>query len=191
MIRINLLPVRAAKKKESARQQISIFLLAIAGVMVLAFGIYMVTVAKISAANDEIAKSEQEIKRLKEKIGEIDNIKKFQAEVKKKLDILNQLRRDKAGPATRLAKLSDAVPEKLWLTKYTENAGSVSLGGVAFNEELIAAFMRNLQASGEFINVELGVSEQVDIKGLKAKRFEISCSLKSSKVAEPATPQKK
>lgn len=191
MIRINLLPVRAAKKKESARQQISIFLLAIAGVMVLAFGIYMVTVAKISAANDEIAKSEQEIKRLKEKIGEIDNIKKFQAEVKKKLDILNQLRRDKAGPATRLAKLSDAVPEKLWLTKYTENAGSVSLGGVAFDEELIAAFMRNLQASGEFINVELGVSEQVDIKGLKAKRFEISCSLKSSKVAEPATPQKK
>jgi type IV pilus assembly protein PilN len=191
MIRINLLPVRAAKKKESARQQISIFLLAIAGVMVLAFGIYMVTVAKISAANDEIAKSEQEIKRLKEKIGEIDNIKKFQAEVKKKLDILNQLRRDKAGPATRLAKLSDAVPEKLWLTKYTENAGSVSLGGVAFNEDLIAAFMRNLQASGEFINVELGVSEQVDIKGLKAKRFEISCSLKSSKVAEPATPQKK
>jgi type IV pilus assembly protein PilN len=191
MIRINLLPVRAAKKKESARQQISIFLLAIAGVMVLAFGIYMVTVAKISAANDEIAKSEQEIKRLKEKIGEIDNIKKFQAEVKKKLDILNQLRRDKAGPATRLAKLSDAAPEKLWLTNYTENAGSVSLGGVAFNEELIAAFMRNLQASGEFINVELGVSEQVDIKGLKAKRFEISCSLKSSKVAEPATPQKK
>ena len=191
MIRINLLPVRAAKKKESARQQISIFFFAIAGVLVLALGIYSVTVAKISAANDEIAKSEQEIKRLKEKIGEIDNIKKFQAEVKKKLDILNQLRRDKTGPATRLAKLSDAVPEKLWLTKYTENGGNVSLGGVAFNEELIASFMRNLQASGEFINVELGVSEQIDVSGMKAKRFELSCSLKPSKVAEPATPQKK
>ncbi len=191
MIRINLLPVRAAKKKESARQQISIFFFAIAGVLVLALGIYSVTVAKISAANDQIAKSEQEIKRLKEKIGEIDNIKKFQAEVKKKLDILNQLRRDKTGPATRLAKLSDAVPEKLWLTKYTENGGNVSLGGVAFNEELIASFMRNLQASGEFINVELGVSEQIDVSGMKAKRFELSCSLKPSKVAEPATPQKK
>jgi type IV pilus assembly protein PilN len=165
--------------------------MAIAVVLVLAGGIYFVTLAKISAANDEIAKSEQEIKRLKEKIGQIDNIKKFQAEVKKKLDILNQLRRDKAGPATRLAKLSDAVPEKLWLTKYTENAGNVSLGGVAFDEELIAAFMRNLQASGEFINVELGVSEQVDIGGMKGKRFDISCSIKSSNVAEQATPQKK
>lgn len=178
MIRINLLPVRATKKKESARQQISIFLIAITGVLVIALGIYSVTLAKISAANEEIGKSEQEIKRLKEKIGEINNIKKFQLEVKKKLDILNQLRRDKAGPATRLAKLSDAVPEKLWLTKYTENGGNISLGGVAFNEDLIAEFMRNLQASGEFINVDLGVSEQIDISGMKAKRFDISCSLK-------------
>jgi type IV pilus assembly protein PilN len=191
MIKINLLPVRAAKKKESARQQISIFFLAILGVMVLALGIYSVTLAKISAANDEIGKSEQEIKRLKEKIGEIDNIKKFQAEVKKKLDILNQLRRDKAGPANRFAKLSDLVPDKLWLTKYTETGMNISLGGVAFNEELIADFMRNLQASGEFTNVELGVSEQVDISGLKAKRFDITCSLNPSKVALPSTPQKK
>jgi type IV pilus assembly protein PilN len=179
MIKINLLPVRAAQKKESARQQISILLLAITAVLVIAFGIYSVTLAKISTAQEEIGKSEQEIKRLKEKIGEIDNIKKFQAEVKKKLDILNQLRRDKTGPATRLAKLSDAVPDKLWLTKYAESGGNVLLAGVAFNEELIAAFMRNLQASNAFTNVELLVSEQLEIGGIKAKKFEISCTMKS------------
>jgi len=179
MIKINLLPVRAAQKKESARQQISILLLAITAVLVIAFGIYSVTLAKISTAQEEIVKSEQEIKRLKEKIGEIDNIKKFQAEVKKKLDILNQLRRDKTGPATRLAKLSDAVPDKLWLTKYAETGGNVSLAGVAFNEDLIAAFMRNLQASNAFTNVELLVSEQLEISGIKAKKFEISCIMKS------------
>ena len=179
MIKINLLPVRAAQKKESARQQISILLLAITAVLVIAFGIYSVTLAKISTAQEEIVKSEQEIKRLKEKIGEIDNIKKFQAEVKKKLDILSQLRRDKTGPATRLAKLSDAVPDKLWLTKYAETGGNVSLAGVAFNEDLIAAFMRNLQASNAFTNVELLVSEQLEISGIKAKKFEISCIMKS------------
>jgi type IV pilus assembly protein PilN len=179
MIKINLLPVRAAKKKESARQQISILLLAVTAVLVIAFGIYSLTLAKIITAKGEIRKSEQEIKQLKEKIGEIDNLKKVQAEVKKKLDILNQLRRDKTGPATRLAKLSDAVPEKLWLTKYTESGGKISLGGVAFNEELIAEFMRNLQASNEFTNVELLVSEQFETGGMKAKKFEISCTMKS------------
>ncbi len=191
MIRINLLPVRAAKKKESARQQISILFLSLIGVGVIALGVYSVTLAKISAANDEIGKSEQELKQLKEKIGQIDNIKKFEAEVKKKLDILNQLRREKTGPAIRLAKLSDAVPEKLWLTKYTENAGNVSISGMAFNEELIAGFMRNLQSSGDFTTVELVVSEQAEAGGLKIKKFEITCNLKSSKTMEPAAQQKK
>ena len=191
MIKINLLPVRAAKKKESARQQLSILLLSVIAVLVIALGIYSFTLAKISTAQDEISKSEQEIKSLKEKIGEIDNIKKFQEEVRKKLGILDQLRQNKTGPATRMAKLSDAVPEKVWLTKYTENGINISLGGVAFNEELIAEFMRNLQGSNEFQNVELLVSEQLDMKGLKAKRFDISCAMKSYKVAEPETPKKK
>jgi type IV pilus assembly protein PilN len=191
MIKINLLPVRAAKKKESARQQLSILLLSVIAVVVIALGFYSFTLAKISTAQGEISKSEQEIKSLKEKIGEIDNIKKFQEEVRKKLGILDQLRQNKTGPATRMAKLSDAVPEKVWLTKYTENGINISLAGVAFNEELIAEFMRNLQGSNEFQNVELLVSEQMDIKDLKVKKFEISCSLKSNKVAEPETPKKK
>ena len=190
MIKINLLPVRATKKKETAKQQISIFLLSVIVVLVIGLGIYSITLAKISTAKDEISKSEQEIIRLKEKIGEIDNIKKFQAEVKKKLDILAQLRTNKKGPATRLAKLSDAVPEKLWLTKFVESGDKVSLAGVAFNEEIIAAFMRNLQASGEFTNVELLVSEQTEISGMKAKKFDISCALKPTKGAEPALPPK-
>jgi len=190
MIKINLLPVRAEKKKETAKQQISILLLTVVAVLLIALGIYSITLAKISTAKDEISKSEQEIKRLKEKIGEIDNIKKFQAEVKKKLDILNQLRTNKTGPATRLAKLSDAVPEKLWLTKYAESGEKVSLAGVAFNEEIIAAFMRNLQASGEFTNVELLVSEQTEMSSMKVKKFDISCALKPAKAAEPTIPPK-
>ena len=191
MIKINLLPLRAAKKKESARQHISFLVLSIIGVAVIALGIYTFTLAKISTTNDEIGKSEQELRQLKEKIGEIENIKKFEAEVKKKLDILNQLRRDKTGPAIRLAKLSDAVPDKLWLTKYAENGTSVSIGGAAYNEDIIAEFMRNLQASGDFNNVELIVSEQAEAGGLKIKKFDISCNLRPSKIEESASPNKK
>ena len=189
MIKINLLPVRAAKKKESARQQLSILALSVIAVVVIALGIYSVTLAKISTAKDEILKSEQEIKNLKEKIGEINNIKKFQEEVRKKLGILDQLRQNKTGPATRLAKLSDAVPDKVWLTKYSEDGVNISLAGVAFNEALIAEFMRNLQGSNEFQNVELLVSEQLDITGLKTKRFEINCAMKPHQAAVPGTPK--
>lgn len=191
MIRINLLSVRAEKKKETAKQQIAILLFCVIAVLAVASVIYVITLGKISAAQNEIEKSDAELKQLKAKIGEIDNIKKLQADVKKKLDILNQLRHDKAGPANRWAKLSDAVPDKLWVTKYAETAGKVSIGGETFNEDTIAAFMRNLQASGEFTNVELVVSQQEESKGTKTKKFDINCVIKSFKPPEPVNTQKK
>lgn len=189
MIKINLLPVRAAKKKETAKQQLLIFVIALAAVVTMAVLIYSYELIKIKTTRDEITRSEKELQRLKTVIGEIDNIKKLQDEVKKKLDILNRLRKEKTGPAIRLAKLSEATPEKVWLTKYAENGANVSLAGIAFNEDLIAAFMRNLQASDEFINIELLVSEQVEISGVKAKKFDISCTLNQAKKDIP--PPKK
>lgn len=178
MVRINLLPVRASKKKETAKQQVMIFVLTLVGTLVACGVIYSLTLAKIATTKQEISKSEQEIAALKVKIGEIDNIKKLQEEVKRKLDVLNQLRKNKTGPASRLAHISDAVPERVWLTKYVESSASISMAGVAYNEDLIADFMRNLMATGDFTDVELRVSEQYEVVGVKAKKFELSCALK-------------
>jgi len=189
MIKINLLPVRASKKKETIKQQLSIAGFSVVGVLFIVGAVYAVTLTKISTAKDEISKSEIELKNLKKKIGEIDNLKKLQAEVKKKLDILGQLRKEKTGPAKRLARISDIVPDKLWLTKYAEAGSIVTISGIAFTEELIADFMRSLQASEEFGNVELQVSEQTDLSGIKAKKFDLTCVIKSLRIAEP--PQKK
>ena len=185
MIKINLLPVRAAKKKEVVQQQMAVLVIVLVGVLLVCGAVYGVTYMKISAARKNIAASEEELNRLKKKIGEIDNIKKLQAEVKKKLDVLAQLRKEKAGPASRLAKLSGAAPEKLWLTKYVESGANVSVSGVALNEDLIAEFMRNLQEAGDFTNVELMVSEQQTSGGMKTKRFDLTYLIKNLKKEEP------
>lgn len=177
MIKINLLPLRASKKKETIRQQISILVICVVGVLVVGLSFYGVLRGRISATTSEIANSEADLASLKTKIGTIDNIKKLQQEVKKKLNVLNQLRRAKTGPASRLATLSDALPPKLWLTKYAENGNSVSIAGVAMSEELIAIFMKSLQASGAFSNVELVVSEQNETAGVKAKQFELQVQI--------------
>jgi type IV pilus assembly protein PilN len=191
MIKINLLPVRATQKKESAKQQVYIFVFALAAFVGLGILLYSYEMIKIKATNDDIKRSTQELQRLKTVIGEIDNIKKLKDEVKKKLDILNRLRKEKTGPAIRLAKLSDATPDKVWLTKYTETGGNVMISGVAFNEDLIANFMRNLQATDDFINVELLVSEQKEVSGIKVKRFDISCTLNPNTKDEPQQQPKK
>ena len=181
MIKINLLPVRAAKRKETARQQAVIVAGTLVLVLLLALGAYSYLLIRISSTKDEIGKAEQELAQLKAQIGKINELEKLKAEVTKKLDILNQLRREKTGPVNRLKTISQAVPERLWVTGYSENGTSVTLSGVAFSEELIAEFMRSIEQSPDFANVELVVSEQVVISGMKLKKFDLRFNLEPPK----------
>ncbi|NVN99829.1 MAG: PilN domain-containing protein [Geobacteraceae bacterium] len=185
MIKINLLPYRASKKKETLTQQLIILGLIFITSVIAAGVYYSITITKISTAKKEITRSEEELATLKKKIGEIDNLKKLQAEVQKKLDILSQLRKGKTGPAIRLARLSDIVPEKMWLIKYQESGQAVSISGLAYNEDLIAEFMRSIQSSQEYGNVDLQVSEQQEVNGVKLKKFDLTCIIKVDKKEEP------
>ena len=187
MIKINLLPVRAAKKKETAIQQLSIFGFAIALVALVVIVLYGLKLGQISSAKTDISVANIKINELKTKIGKLEELKKFKEQVKKKLDILAQLRKNKTGPAQRLATLSDITPEKLWLTAYAESNDNVKLSGVAYTEDLIAQFMRSVQTSNDFTGVELIVSEQKEISGTKLKSFELAFKLKSMETSvDPA-----
>ncbi len=181
MIKINLLPVRAAKRKESARQQAVILAGSLVLVLLIALAAWSYFLIRINSANDEISKANQELSELKAKIGKINELEKLKAEVTKKLDVLTQLRRERTGPVNRLLTISQAVPERLWLTGYSESGTTVTVSGVAFTEELIADFMRNIEQSPDFMNVELVVSEQVMVSNMKLKKFELRFNLEPPK----------
>jgi type IV pilus assembly protein PilN len=179
MIKINLLPVRAAKKKETAVQQITIFCVSIAIVFVIVGALYAVRLGQISSTKNDISAANTKISELKVRIGKLEALKTLKEQVKKKLDVLAQLRKNKTGPAQRLATLSDITPDKLWLTAYSESGENIKIAGIAYTEELIAQFMRSIQASNDFTGVELVVSEQKEMSGSKVKNFELTCRLKS------------
>ncbi len=184
MIKINLLPVRAAKKKETDIQQIAIFCASLLLVAVIVTAMYAVKRMQINATKNEITVANSKINELKTKIGKLEELKTLKEQVKKKLDALAQLRKNKTGPARRLATLSDNTPDQLWLTGYSENANDIRIAGFAFTEDLIASFMRSIEASADFMGVELVVSEQAEIGGTKLKRFELVCKLRTA--PEPA-----
>ena len=186
MIKINLLPVRASKKKETAIQQVSIFCFSIALVALVVILLYGLKLGQISSAKDDISTANATINELKKKIGKLEELKKFKEQVMRKLDVLAQLRKNKTGPAQRLATLSDITPEKLWLTAYSESNENVRLSGIAYTEDLIAQFMRSVQASNDYTGVELIVSEQKEISGTKLKSFELAFKLKP--LVKPAVP---
>jgi type IV pilus assembly protein PilN len=189
MITINLLLVRETRHKETVRQEITLLIVFLAVTIVIMGGIQWYLLSVIHFTKNSITKAEEDISQLKSKIGQIENIKKLQADVRKKLDVLKQLRAGKSGPVERLAALSDAVPDKVWLTKYSETGEVISIGGIAYTEELIADFMGKLETSKQYHQVELLVSEQMDLAGIKVKRFDLSCKVGPPRKEEPKPQQ--
>lgn len=184
MIRINLLPIRAAQKKEALRGQIAILALSMAGTVLACGGVYAAMFMQISSERDAKATKETELLQLKKAIGEVDHFKKLQGDLQEKLAILDKLKQGKTGPVRLLDSLSTALPEKLWLTSFKESGGSINIGGLGMNEETVAEFMRNLEVSPSFRNVELLVTEQTTQgEGPRLQKFELSCAVETPPAA--------
>lgn len=190
MIKINLLPVRASKKKETAIQQLVIAGIVIVFSAVVVTSLYVVKRVQVTAAKEDITTANNKINELKAKIGKLEELKTLKEQVKKKLDVLSQLRKNKTGPAQRLSTLSDLTPNQLWLTSYSEASQIVKISGIAFTEDLIAQFMRSLEGSSDFVGVELLVSEQTELAGTKLKKFDMTMKLESSSLPAEASEKK-
>ena len=179
MIRINLLPIRAALKKEKLRSQLSIFSLCIILVCIGCGALYFQKMTVINGVQDEIATIKQKNNELRKKIGQVKDFEKKKADLEKKLAILEKLKAGKTGPVHLLDELSTSLPDKLWLTKFKEKGGQINLSGVADSENSVAVFMRNLDASPYYKNVELAVTEQTKAGDRKMQKFTLNCSVET------------
>ena len=175
MIRINLLPVKATRKKEIVKGQLAVLGVTLLIALLVCGGLYMSLSSKISDEKALIAQKEAEIASLKKKIGEVAQFKKRQQELREKLDILDKLSDGKTGPVRLLDELSLAIPDKMWVVSYSESNGNIVMSGVSLTEETVAQFMRKLETSDYYQNVELRVVEQTRNNDNVLHKFEISC----------------
>ena len=175
MIRINLLPVRAAQKKEKLRWQLSVLIVCLVLVGAGCGALYVVKKAEIDGIKEEIADINRQNQALKKKLGEIANYEKKKEAVEKKLAVLKNLKDAKSGPVHLLDELNKALPEKVWLTDFSEKGGNVSFAGFGDTEKTVASFMKKLEESPYYKNVELTVTEQASVSDVKMQKFTLKC----------------
>ncbi len=188
MIKINLLPVRAAKKKETLRQQISVAVMSLVLVLIIIGYFHFRIVKNIAEVTAKIASTEQELQKTKAQIGEVSKFKEAKKVLENKLGVIESLKKEKAGPVKMLDELSSVTPEKLWLNSFKEQGGGINIEGMAISEEVIAQFMTELEKSSNFKDIELVVTEQTEQVGLKLKKFSLTGKLETE-VAAPAASQ--
>ena len=179
MIRINLLPVKATQKQEQFKGQLRIAAVTLLATVLLCALAYLQLHNWVEEAKADVEAKKLEITRLTKVIGEVNQYKKRIEELQAKLDILDKLEKSRTGPVLLLDELYKAMPDKVWLENFKQAGNKAVLNGVAVNEETVALFMGNLEASSQFAKVTLKVMQQVVKDGVKFHRFDLECTLEN------------
>ncbi len=177
MIKINLLKARKEKKKIGIRKEIVIFILAM--VVVLAF--LLVVQWFISGEKEktlaQIANTKNEINYYKSLTAEFNKAKEQQRILQEKLNVINQLRKEKTGPAKILDELCIDKPDKVYFEYDKKDGSKLRIEGVALDDEKVTNFMTNLRKSKLFRTVDLIVTEQIEVSKIPLKKFILSCEI--------------
>jgi type IV pilus assembly protein PilN len=177
MIRINLLPVKKTKKRNTALVQLGAMASAVVVALFISFlwGAYFE--ADIKEQGAKIKEANVEIDRLKKIIGEVNELEKQKERLRAQLSVIDKLERGKRGPVHVLDELSTHVPKRVWVTTFREEGGKLELSGVGLDNADISEFLRALQKSKYFQNVQLGYTQSQVKNGVTIYQFQITCSV--------------
>ena len=184
MIRINLLPFRAARKKENIRRQVSIFFLSLILVTIVALWFNWLLSGKIETLDKRIKDTKAQVEKYNKINKEIAEIKKKLDVLNKKIDVIQSLDLTRKAPVELLDDMSKLVVDKqMWLIELSEKSDGVKIVGIALDNPTIAEYMTRIETSKKYVDVKLrSINQDNSIEGLKLKRFEI--------IFKKATPQK-
>jgi type IV pilus assembly protein PilN len=177
MIRINLLPFRAARKSENIRRQVSLFLLSLIFVILVMGYFQIILSSKISKISDKINSTKQELTKYQKTAKEVDEIKKTLENLEQRTNVMKKLDMNRREPVELLDAMTQMViPSRMWLSSLTSSGKTVSLKGTALDNKTTADFMKQLEKSEIFSSVQLLALRHQMAGKQRMKSFAITCT---------------
>jgi type IV pilus assembly protein PilN len=193
MIEINLLAHREAKRLAEIRESVVVLLL---GLVAVGLGVIFVdgrVESRIAATQATVRQLEGEIERFRPQEEQVAAFKTRKAELEAKLEVIKELDRARTGPVLMFGELAERTPERLWVTGLSTMQGRVRLEGTSLDNVVVADFLRALNASRYFNNVDLiRTDRETPVDGVRLVKFEISADFappRSSASDQAAPPE--
>ena len=198
MIRINLLPFRAARKKENIRRQVSVFFLCLLLVMIVLVWVHFYLGNKQTNLTTSVSDTKKELALYKQKNAEISEIRKKLKDLEMRQNVIIDLEKQRFEPVHIMDALTNKiVPERMWLTRLNIGGNQMDIDGIALDNKTVADFIDNLETISKlndrnahmYEKVRLNKLQQEEIRNLNMKKFEIS-ALKMVKLPEEPDDKK-
>jgi type IV pilus assembly protein PilN len=184
MIRINLLPYRAVRKKENIRFQVNVFIGSIVFAGLLIFWVITMLNGRIDSLNREIRSTNEQVAKYQAINKEIAEIKKALALLDKKIQVIGSLEKDRIAPVQNMDSLYTLLVEKrMWYTTIEEKSNSIKISGIALDNQTVADYMTRIEKSDRFQNVTLASVRHHKMQGkedVNLKEFDINFQKKPS-----------
>ena len=100
----------------------------------------------------------------------------------KKLDVLNHAQRDKYRWAKLMKKLTEIVPNDLWLNKVVLNDRPITINGKSSDNSVVSSFMEALDESGYFQETNFNYTEKTEFSDIAVTSFEVTSKAVLSKL---------
>jgi len=177
MIRINLLSTREIEAEIGRRQDIVVTVLALGGTVALCLVVFLFQFFRTTMLQREVAALRAEMTAMEGEAKEVNELQVKIASLKQKLGVIDDLSKKKVGPVRVMESLSASTPERLWLTEFKEGGGSLTVTGMAIDNQTIADFLKALQTSQYFKDVELVETIQTQQDKTAFKKFSVRSGL--------------
>lgn len=179
MIEINLLPHREAKRVADLRESIGLLVLGLLGIAGAVVFLNGHVADQLANARSSVQQLESDVARYKPQEAQVADFRRKKSDLEDKLEVIRGLDRARSGPVKMFEELANQTPERLWLTGLTTEGGRIRLEGSSLDNGVVADFLRALNVSRSFANVDLlktgGGSSPMD--GVQLVKFEITANL--------------
>jgi type IV pilus assembly protein PilN len=179
MIRINLLSAHEVRKEKNQKwflQGILLSCLIVIAVVLIGFWMLGRQVQNLKKEKMALEIQTREAAALQKEIKELRDKKEI---AKNRLTLLQNLEKERHGPIRLMESLATILPvDQLWLTSLKETGSEIRIDGVSLGNEILADFMKRLEASSLFKQVDLVHSTQGVYKDLKVKNFTLIAWIK-------------
>ena len=178
MIRINLLPYWEEEKESDLKRQIIVISTAFVVFLLIIAFLHIHIVRSLGKLEKEVKTTEEQLKVLTKITGDVKKYKKDKEILEKKLEVIENLEKNRLAPVLFLDDLTIRVPDgRAWLTALSESSTDLRINGVARDNSAVSSFMKNLEKSQFIKSVDLISSKQIIISGAKLQEFTLSCAI--------------
>jgi type IV pilus assembly protein PilN len=195
MIRINLLSVDRERTKRGAlipagqRVTIAASLILIGTALLVGWWFWSLHQASIRV-DEELAKGEREMQQLRSVLAQVQKFESSKAQLQQRVTLIEQLRRGQSGPVHILDEIVKAVPDRLWLTDFTQKGDDIVLAGMTTSFTGLSDFVANLETSTWFKKPIDIVDSQVmtDAKNGDIFKFSVKAVFNNPDAPPPPPP---